>query len=178
VVVGFTTFMLCAAILQFLLLRMKRSAYVSLLLFYFFYAVVATSLQCCILFDEELDYNAPDLLSQSENLLMQLNSEQRHAFDTIVNIAMSNDPGFFFVSGYGGTGKTFLWNVIITYPRGHRKIVLTIASSGVASLLLPRGRTAHSRFKIPYDNLDKSTTCNIKRGTLLCELIQAAALII
>jgi hypothetical protein len=105
VVVGFTTFMLCAAILQFLLLRMKRSAYVSLLLFYFFYAVVATSLQCCILFDEELDYNAPDLLSQSENLLMQLNSEQRHAFDTIVNIAMSNDPGFFFVSGYGGTEK-------------------------------------------------------------------------
>jgi hypothetical protein len=60
------------------------------------------------LFDEELDYNELDLLSQSENLLMQLNSEQRHAFDTIVNTVMSNHPGFFFVSGYGDTGKIFL----------------------------------------------------------------------
>jgi hypothetical protein len=37
---------------------------------------------------------------------------------------------------------------------------------------------AHSRFKIPCDDLDESTTCNIKCCTMLCELIQAAALII
>jgi ATP-dependent DNA helicase PIF1 len=36
----------------------------------------------------------------------------------------------------------------------------------------------HSRFKIPYDDLDEGTTCNIKWGTMLCELIQAASLVI
>ncbi|ONM10917.1 putative replication protein [Zea mays] len=37
------------------------------------------------------------------------------------------------------------------------------ASSGVASLLLPKGRTAHSRFKIPFD-LDEGGVCGVKRG--------------
>jgi ATP-dependent DNA helicase PIF1 len=130
------------------------------------------------LFDEELNYDAAALLTESKSLIAQLNSEQRHAFDSIVNTVVTNSPRFFFVSSYGATGKTFLWNTIITYLRDHKKIVLSVASSGVASLLLLGGCTAHSRFKIPCDDLDDGTTCNIKRGTMLCELIQAAALII
>lgn len=55
--------------------------------------------------------------------------------------------------------------------------MLAVASSGVASLLLPRGRTAHSRFKIPFD-LNDTATCSVRRGTMLAELIQVAALII
>lgn len=54
-------------------------------------------------------------------------------------------------NGYGGTGKTYQWNTIVYYLRARKRIVLTVASSGVASLLLPNGRTAHSRFKIPID---------------------------
>lgn len=90
---------------------------------------------------------------------------------------LSNEPGFFFVSGYGGTGKTYLWSSIMMFLRAQRKIVLAIASSGVASLLLLGGRTAHSRFKIPC-HLDDSTICEIKRGTMLAELIETASLII
>jgi hypothetical protein len=41
-------------------------------------------------------------------------------------------------------------------------IVLTVASSGIASLLLPGGHTAHSRFKIPLTVSDTSL-CNIKK---------------
>jgi hypothetical protein len=111
-------------------------------------------------------------------MIAQLNNEKHHAFESIVNTILSNKAGFFFVSGYGGTGKTFLWNTIITYLRGHKKIVLSIASSGVVSLLLPGGRTTHSHFRIPCDHLDEATTCNIKRDTMLCELIQSASLII
>jgi hypothetical protein len=59
-----------------------------------------------------------------------------------------------------------------------KNFVLSVASSGVASLLLPRGHIAHSHFRIPCDDLDESTTCNIKHGTMLCELIQAVSLII
>jgi hypothetical protein len=38
----------------------------------------------------------------------------------------------------------FLYNTIVSYLRGRGKIVLTIASSSVASLLLPNGHTTHS----------------------------------
>lgn len=68
----------------------------------------------------------------------------------------------FFVYGHGGTGKTFLWKTIICALRGIGQVVLAVASSGIASLLLPRGRTAHSRFKIPID-VDDLSTCEIKK---------------
>jgi hypothetical protein len=59
--------------------------------------------------------DAAALLTESKSLIAQLNSEQRHAFDSIANIVITNSHGFFFVSGYGDTRKTFLWNTIITY---------------------------------------------------------------
>ncbi|GJZ69211.1 DNA helicase [Tanacetum coccineum] len=54
------------------------------------------------------------------------------------------------------TCKTFLWKTILYTLRCEKKIVLVVASSGIASLLLPAGRTAHSRFKIPLDLTDTS----------------------
>ena len=86
-------------------------------------------------------------------------------------------PRLFFVSGHSGTGKTFLRNALIAYLRGFKRIVLAVASSGVASLLLPGGRTAHSRFKIPID-LDDNGVCDIRRSTKLSALIKSASLII
>jgi hypothetical protein len=56
-------------------------------------------------------------------------------------------------------------------------VELTVASSGVASLLLPNGRTAHSRFKIPIDT-DELSVCEIKRGTKLAQLLAQTDLII
>ncbi|KAF7807163.1 uncharacterized protein G2W53_039324 [Senna tora] len=70
----------------------------------------------------------------------------------------------FFLCGYGGTGKTFLWRTLSTALRSKGEIALIVASSGIASLLLPGGRTAHSRFAIPI-NINEDSTCNIKRGT-------------
>ena len=52
-----------------------------------------------------------------------------------------------------------------------------MASSGVASLLLPGGRTAHSRFKIPF-NLHEDSTCTISHGSELALLLQNTSLII
>ncbi|XP_066384732.1 uncharacterized protein [Miscanthus floridulus] len=114
------------------------------------------------LVEEELSY---DVLCSSDqsNLLSSLIDEQIAAFNSIVHRVTNEEPGFFFVSGYGGTGKTFLWNCIVTHLRSQKKIVLTVASSGVAALLLPGGRTAHSRFKIPCD-LDETSVHDIKRA--------------
>nr|GEV79213.1 helicase [Tanacetum cinerariifolium] len=76
-----------------------------------------------------------------------------------------------------GRGKTFLYNTIIARLRTERKIVLAVASLGIAALLLPSGRTAHSRFIIPLELLEKSTCC-IKQNTHLAELMKEVQLII
>ncbi|XP_071699004.1 uncharacterized protein [Rutidosis leptorrhynchoides] len=85
--------------------------------------------------------------------------------------------GLFFLYGPGGTGKTFLYNTILAKLRSESLIVLAVASSGIALLLLPGGRTAHSRFVIPLELMENST-CGIKQKTHLAALIQEARLII
>ncbi|KAL6512384.1 hypothetical protein OROHE_019996 [Orobanche hederae] len=56
-------------------------------------------------------------------------------------------------------------------------IVMNVASSGIAALLLPGGRTAHSRFGIPFV-VHENSDCSITAGSELAELIIKAKLII
>jgi ATP-dependent DNA helicase PIF1 len=56
-------------------------------------------------------------------------------------------------------------------------MVLTVASLGIASLLLLGSRTAHSRFKILID-LHNESTCNITQQMKVAELVRKANLII
>ncbi|XP_057747816.1 uncharacterized protein LOC130967010 [Arachis stenosperma] len=48
--------------------------------------------------------------------------------------------------------------------RYEKKIVINVASSGIASLLLPGGKTAHSMFSIPVE-LTEDTVCQIKKDS-------------
>ncbi|XP_076898784.1 uncharacterized protein LOC143552452 [Bidens hawaiensis] len=68
------------------------------------------------------------------------------------------ESGVFFVYGHGGTGKTYLWKTLSASIRSKGDVVLNVASSGIASLLLEGGRTAHSRFLIPI-NLTEDSIC-------------------
>ncbi|KAD2047928.1 hypothetical protein E3N88_41969 [Mikania micrantha] len=95
----------------------------------------------------------------------------------IRNSIETNTQLLLFIYGHGGTGKTFLWTTIINALRSLGKIVLAVASSGIASLLLPSGRTAHSRFKIPLDLSDDSI-CHVKKNTQLSELLIQTEVII
>ncbi|XP_057811501.1 uncharacterized protein LOC131025727 [Salvia miltiorrhiza] len=52
------------------------------------------------------------------------------------------------------------------------------ASSGIASLLLPKGRTAHSRFGIPLDCDENSTCHKIKPDSNFTRLLKKTKLII
>lgn len=126
--------------------------------------------------EEELSHPLDPLIDMN-NPTVSLNEDQKNAFHKIVQRVEQNEAGFFFVAGYGGTGKTYLWNRIVGYLRGKNKIVLTVASSGVAALLLPGGRTAHSRFKIPCE-VEDDMICDVSRGTMLSELIELTSLVI
>jgi len=61
--------------------------------------------------------------------------------------------------------------------KAYNKIVIMVASSGIASLLFPGGRTAHSEFKIPVPIFEDST-CNIHQGSQLAQLLNQTSLII
>ncbi|XP_019175634.1 PREDICTED: uncharacterized protein LOC109170955 [Ipomoea nil] len=125
----------------------------------------------------ELSYDSEQLKADSEVLRAKLTEEQGLIYDTVIKDIENKKGGLFFVYGYGGTGKTFLWRALSAAVRCKGRIVLNVASSGIASLLLPGGRTAHSRFAIPIA-INEDSTCNIKQGSDLAELLIKTSLII
>ena len=44
---------------------------------------------------------------------------------------LSTQGASFFIDGPGGTGKTFLYDTLLAYVRGHGGIALAVASSGI-----------------------------------------------
>jgi hypothetical protein len=129
------------------------------------------------LVEEELVYDWHSLTADADNVEDRLNDDQRNAYETILNAVTNKKGKLFFVYGSGGTDKTFVWTTLLSCLRGQGKIVLVIASLGIASLLLLGDRTAHSRFKILIDLHDEST-CNITQQMKVAELVRKADLII
>ncbi|XP_052165157.1 uncharacterized protein LOC127782122 [Oryza glaberrima] len=100
------------------------------------------------LISEELSYDRAFLIKEVAALYHNLNGDHLAIYDQI--ISSSSTPG---------------------------DIVLAVASSGVASLLLPAGCTTHSRFKIPLEVSEKGLY-SISRGTMLAALVARAWLIL
>ncbi|RYQ94353.1 hypothetical protein Ahy_B08g089256 [Arachis hypogaea] len=129
------------------------------------------------LIEEELAYDTKELTHTNLYTEQKMTHEQRLVFDEILNAVITDSGSFYFVYGDGGCGKTFIWNGLSSAIRSIGKIVLNVASSGIASLLLPSGRMTHFRFSIPITITDEST-CNIKYGSLKAELLIQSSLII
>ncbi len=98
---------------------------------------------------EEMDYNVDELDEEHSRLFSGMNDDQRKIYNAVLISIHEKNGDVIFVYGHGGTGKTYIWKTIISKLRSEGLIVLDVASSGIASLLLPGGRTAHSRFNIP-----------------------------
>ncbi|KAH0611538.1 uncharacterized protein H6S33_010803 [Morchella sextelata] len=125
----------------------------------------------------ELRYDNQAEAHSYETGVGQLNADQLNCFNTIIQGVENPANAHFFLQGPAGTGKTFLYKVLCNYFRAQNKIVLCVASSGIAAQLLPGGRTSHSRFKIPIV-INESSTCSIDKNTLLAGLLRRTALII
>ncbi|CAN1181910.1 ATP-dependent DNA helicase pif1 [Linum perenne] len=126
---------------------------------------------------DEMQWNEEEMRNPFYTNHDKLNEEQKLAFDMITTAAHEQNGKCFFVEGAGGTGKTFLWKVISAKLPSEGKIVLCVATSGIAALLMEGGRTAHSRFHIPI-KLTETSTCDVFHGTEVAELIQQTSLII
>ncbi|XP_057455304.1 uncharacterized protein LOC130746629 isoform X2 [Lotus japonicus] len=126
---------------------------------------------------DELNYDKSQMTILHTSLMKSLNIEQHKIYNIIMKAVLSDSGGMYFLYGFGGTGKTYLWNTLSAAIRAQGLIVLNVASSGIASLLLPGGRTAHSRFSIPI-SINDCSTCNVVQGSLKAELLQQTSLII
>ncbi|XP_010497271.1 PREDICTED: ATP-dependent DNA helicase PIF4-like, partial [Camelina sativa] len=129
------------------------------------------------LWQQEQQYNVKEEEAEHHRLFNQLNKEQEKVYKAVLESIYNNMGKLFFLYGPGGTGKTFVYKTIISKLRSEKRIVLPVASSGIAALLLPGGRTAHSRFKIPLI-VTEDSICDIKKGTMLAELLIKTDLII
>ena len=126
---------------------------------------------------EQRSYNVDEQAQLAAQHILTLNPAQHSSFNAIVNAVETQSGQTFFLHGPGGTGKTYVYNTLCYFLRGQRKIVLCVASSGIASLLLLGGRTSHSTFKIPIE-IHESSMCTIPRNSDMAELIRSTDLVI
>lgn len=61
-----------------------------------------------ILLFNELNFDVDEMGRMHADCLHKLNSGQLKVYDEIITAVNGVNGGFFFVYGYGGTGKTFL----------------------------------------------------------------------
>jgi ATP-dependent DNA helicase PIF1 len=83
----------------------------------------------------------------------------------------------FFLDGPGGSGKTFVYSVLLALVRRDRHVAIEVAFSDIAALLLEGGRTSHLVLKIPIA-LGKDSMCSIPVQSDFVELLQEAELIV
>ena len=116
---------------------------------------------------------------EEEHLKMieTLNIEQRAGFDLIMNHVDKKVGQVFFLDGPRGTGKTYLYKALLAKVRSMNLIAIATTTSGIVASIMPGGRTAHSRFKIPI-KLDNNTMCSFTKQSGTTELLHRDALVI
>ncbi|CAF1287602.1 unnamed protein product [Rotaria sp. Silwood1] len=118
----------------------------------------------------ETSYDLNDLnkyISANEPLLLP---DQRAAYNAILDRINRKA---------GGTGKTFVINLLLAKIRQESKIAIAVASSGIAATLLHGGRIAHSTLKLPLNLTQcEAPLCNISKGTGEAKVVQECKLIV
>ena len=98
---------------------------------------------------DELSFNICSMQHEATTRFRQARPGlQRTLLETVAAAVETPHGKRIFVDAPGGTGKTFCFNAILAHVRAKGDIALAVASSGIAALLLFKGRTAHSRLKL------------------------------
>jgi hypothetical protein len=126
---------------------------------------------------EQRSFNSEVLIQHVERNHARMNACQREAYNAVISAVDSHQGGLFFLDGPGGTGKTFVENLLLATVRGRGEIALAVASSGIAALLLEGGRTAHSMFSIPIP-VEHNSVCDVEKESPKAELFRDVQLII
>jgi len=98
------------------------------------------------------------------------NPKQAATFDAILESIINNQDHLFFIYTAGSYGKTFLCNTIAAKVRRREQVVLYIASSEIAILLLDRGRTSYLCFKISL-SINEDSVARLKQNSYIFPVI-------
>ncbi|XP_076041929.1 uncharacterized protein LOC143025805 [Oratosquilla oratoria] len=129
----------------------------------------------------EKSYNKEKLKKQVQSKQDLLNDKQRQVYDVVmyrVNNQQKYENNGIFVNAAGGTGKSFILNMLLDTVRSEGKIALAVASSGIAATVLNGGRTAHNMFKIPLMEYNEIRGCSVKKNSELAKLLEMTSLIV
>ena len=129
---------------------------------------------------QEQSYNLKTLKRTVLDQEPRLTQDQKLAYDLILTTVGEKKTGFFFLDAPGGTGITFLTNLILAKVRLEGSIAIAVASSGIAATLLDGGKTAHSVCQNFTVNLvsNETPTCNIGRSSGVGHLLKLTKLIV
>ncbi|XP_064648740.1 uncharacterized protein LOC135500954 [Lineus longissimus] len=126
---------------------------------------------------EETDFDTTSLTESLPMQISSLNNDQQVVYQAILESVNNNSGKMFYLNASGGTGKTYVLNILLNTVRANKDIALATALSGIAATLLHSGRTLHSRCKVPI-NIQEHSTCNITTRDATAELLRRANLLI
>ncbi|XP_074102059.1 ATP-dependent DNA helicase pif1-like [Cotesia typhae] len=128
--------------------------------------------------------------SLAEDIKRQMERESRDVeliVDIVYNqclilledIVTSMSGKLFFLDAPGGTGKTFLINLLLAKIRSRKNIAVAVALSGIAPTLIDGGKTAHSAFKLPLNlNHSDNPICNISKQSDMAHVLRETKIIV
>ena len=70
---------------------------------------------------------------------VKLNVEQLQVFEDVLWSVNNEEGRIYFLDAPGGTGKTFLINLLLSKVIGQQSVAIAAASSGIVATLLPNG---------------------------------------
>jgi len=122
-------------------------------------------------------YNVNEIATLVDKQRAIFNLDQAAAFDTVLESITNNQGHLFFIHATSSCGKTFLYNTIAAEVRRRGQIALCVALSGIAALLLDRGRTSHSHFKISL-SIHEDSVARLKHNSYMFPVLQQTKVII
>lgn len=79
---------------------------------------------------KERNYNITQLNEYIKKIEPLLNDDQQAIYNEVLKKHEAGTNGILFIDAPGGTGKTFLLNLILAKIRAKEKIAIAVASSG------------------------------------------------
>ena len=126
----------------------------------------------------ERAYDAATERQKADSKRACMYEAQAQAYEEVLGYIDSSQPACMFIDGPGGTGKTYLYEALLHAVRGRGEIAIACAWSGIAAILLPGGRTCHSRFGLPVPLPRDSVTSSIAAQSSRAEVLRQARLIV
>ena len=128
----------------------------------------------------ETTYDREALQREYERLFSMISTNpcQLDAWTAVQNALSGAQENVIYLDGPAGTGKTTLYNALLSQQRALGNIALANAFSGIAAQQLPGGKTVHSRWRLPVPLPLTDASCGVDLDSDAAEVMRLAALIV